>query len=219
MTTLIGLGSLARAVYKLLPKDRTFHGYTRTKKTIEAFPGLYWRDPQTFNHEDTFILFLPGNEIGSFFNRYYDRFKEGTTFYYTATALLKEDVEPYLPRGTKAVPWKWVTQADALAAQGNGLAVTESEEEAERLGSLFGDLIRTLPGKEEDVLTVNKEATWAAIRAVVQLKKDLRSKGIQDDLIDQAASQILPGVIDAYLDGKLGGFGKQAAKELENDET
>ncbi|PYZ97132.1 hypothetical protein CR205_00580 [Alteribacter lacisalsi] len=219
MAVWIGFGSLAKAVRQFVPREKKIRVYSRTKQDLSNYENTEWCSPESFHKETTFVLFLPKQGIRSFMEDFNDTFSKGTTFYYTATGMMKKDIDSLLPPGTKVVPWKWVTQADELARSGKALAVTESEEEAARLGELFGKKIRTLAGKEEDVLTVNKTVTKAAIETAIRLRRELDAQGIDREIIEHAVRQIIPGVIRAYQDGKLGGFGKQAAKELENDET
>ncbi|MBM7096368.1 hypothetical protein JSY36_11495 [Bacillus sp. H-16] len=225
MTVFIGFGKLAQAVLHLIPEDRQVRVFSRTKeKVVEACQGdsrITWIEREDFVEHKDIWLFLPKDEVASFIKENKSFFHPQTSIYVTATAVMRKDIESLLPERGNAVPCKFVTQADQLRKDKEGLVIVDSADtdDAEAVKQFLGDRFSVLEGAEEGVLSVNKAATKAAIEAVTTLEKDLRKQGIDEKMIRHAASQIIPGVIRAYLDGELGGFGKQVIKEIEENET
>ncbi|WP_026690727.1 hypothetical protein [Alteribacter aurantiacus] len=225
MTAFVGLGKLAQSVLSAMPQHQEVYVFSRTKERVTEVgkedSRIKWLAPEQFRTHKSVWLFLPKNEVVPFIKKYKEYFHPKTCFYVTATALMKRDVENHVPKQSHVVPCKFITQADQLKKDSKGFVVVDSPHERDHrdVSDVLGNQFTVVRGNEKHVLDVNKAATKVAIEAVVRLEKQLKDQGVDSQYIEQGARQIIPGVIGAYLDGELGGFGKQVIKEIEDNET
>ncbi|WP_142303628.1 hypothetical protein [Evansella halocellulosilytica] len=219
MTLFIGFGKLAKTLAMLL-KDKDIHVFSRTKEKviddINEFDHLHWAEPESFNYKREVWLLLPLEQINRFFESYHRYFHEDTIFYFCVTKGRVHDYQGWLTKQQKMVPVKFVTEARQLLKDKKGMAAIPKaySHYQVQLQQWFGNCMDVVIAEEEQVYTVNKAATKKAIELLVELRNDLKKEQIPNSLIDHASQQIILGVIDSYLKGDLGGFGKQVVNEI-----
>jgi hypothetical protein len=113
------------------------------------------------------------------------------------------------------VPVKFITEAGQLKKDGKGMAALPSAYCGwkERLAEMFGETMEIVISEEKDVLQLNKSATEKAVLAAEELRDEMKELGLPEKLINHASRQLIPGVINSYVEGRLGGFGQQVIKE------
>lgn len=81
--------------------------------------------------------------------------------------------------------------------------------------AVFAPVGEVIRGEADQVKTVNRLATEAALQAGVALEKALRQAGVTDGrLISAALSQVGPGVLRAYGEADLGPFARAIVAAL-----
>ncbi|MBB5172804.1 hypothetical protein [Texcoconibacillus texcoconensis] len=226
MDLFIGYGRLPQALLTLMPPSAQVAIYNRTQERIRTAQENDQRivsiESDQFAAYEHVWLFLPVQALKTFLSTYAEEFPGNATFYLPVTKATQSDVIPYLKEGQRVVACKFVTQADQLKEDGEGLAVVTPvhKKDREHVQALLGKNMTVIEGAEEDVLEVNRLATKRTIEMVTMLQKELKEQSIDDQIIDYASRQIVLGVTKAYHQGKLGTFGQRVLQEVkERDET
>ncbi|MBU8905265.1 NAD(P)-binding domain-containing protein [Desertibacillus haloalkaliphilus] len=221
MKLFIGFGELAKALISLTSSNEKIYVFSRsTEKIVEAQKQdqriVQVTEDQLHQVSHAFIT-LPSTAYEPFFTSYGHLFTDDTVFYHCATALMVEDIEAFISHGS-VVPFKCVGQAAQIRRDQKVVFVTPKKHlsEVSHLKDWFGEKVSIVAGSEQQVLAANKEATRAAVEMAVDLKEKLRQQGLPDEIIQQSLEVTTRGVIQAFSDGKLGGFGKTVIKEIED---
>ena len=216
---IVGFGRLAQALIDVLPSEYSINIFSRTKeRVIEKAadnPRIGWISPEKFNLEKEVWLLLPAEAIPDFIKTYSDFFNPDTTFFYCATKGMSREIKSLITASQKLVPVKFITEAKQLSRDKRGMAAIPLEflEYKEQLQYWFKNSMEVVIAEEEDVLLLNKTTTTIAIELMESLNEELKESRLSDKLINHAAQQIVPGVIQSYIEGRLGGFGEQVLKE------
>lgn len=216
---IVGFGSLAKAIIQFLPPDSLIPVYSRTKsKVVEESKvdnRIQWTNASAFKNENEVWLMLPREEISVFLKSNLKYFQQGTTFYYCATKGSAKEIEPFVGSIGEIVPVKFITQADQLIKDKKGMAAIPQAQiqYKKKLEEWFGNGMEIVIAEEEEVLFLNKTTTEKAINLIMELQEEMGKKGIPSRLVEHAAKQIVPGVIESYINDSLGGFGKAIVDE------
>jgi pyrroline-5-carboxylate reductase len=108
---------------------------------------------------------------------------------------------------------KFIGHAESLKRDGDGLFITEERDEY--LRDRFSCIGKVETAAEDTAEKVNKLATSQAVLAALKLEKQMEEEGWNDVYIKHALRSLLPEVIRAYADGKLGHFGRKIAEEMD----
>ncbi|MBU9721060.1 MULTISPECIES: hypothetical protein [Bacillaceae] len=214
----IGYGSLAQALVEQVHNEK-IHVFSRSKeKVLEKIidnSNISWIAPENFKYEKEVWLLLPADGVKPFIEKYKTYFSKETVFYLAATKLMASDIRELVLNSQTVVPVKFITQGEQLKKDRQGLAAVPEEYKSyiKNIETLFKGNIEIINANESDVLYMNREATRMAITLAEEFKREMKGKGFNEKMIDQAVRQIVPGVINAYLDGNLGTFGKQIVAE------
>ncbi|MDQ0254969.1 pyrroline-5-carboxylate reductase [Evansella vedderi] len=219
---IVGFGKLAKAIIHVLPTDEKIYVFSRKKTKVEAYrevdSRVQWLDPNHFTKEKEVWLLLPPDEIPKFMEKYIHAFHRSATFYYCATKGSSSDIKHIVTPTQHVVPVKFITQGDQLMKDNRGMAAIPNANKAyiKRLDEWFGDSMEIVIGEEKDVLHLNKTATAKAIQLIMDFQEEMKRVGIPSKMVDHAVKQIVPGVIESYLNNSLGGFAKQVVAERRN---
>lgn len=112
---------------------------------------------------------------------------------------------------------KFVGHAESLKRDGRGLFIMEDADE--QIRSRFSSIGHIESAPEKTAEQVNKLATSHAVRAAKQLELEMKEEGWDDVYINEALRSLLPEVIRAYADGKLGHFGRKIAEDIEKEKN
>lgn len=214
-----GFGRLASALVEISRADVPVRVHSRTKeKVVEASKAerrITWIDPKDFSSEKEVWLFLPADAVPDFLEENQTYFHPETVFFYCATKGMSADIAPLLKDKQQLVPVKFITEAGQLKKDGKGMAALPSAYCGwkERLAEMFGETMEIVISEEKDVLQLNKSATEKAVLAAEELRDEMKELGLPEKLINHASRQLIPGVINSYVEGRLGGFGQQVIKE------
>ncbi len=165
---------------------------------------------------DYLVLALPADQIIPFIQ---DLQKdniplEKTTLINMATKLETEELRTAFPE----LYWmsvKFIGHAESLKRNGSGLFVSEDADEHVR--KRYSCIGRVESAPEHTAEQVNRLATSHAVRAAKQLELDMKEEGWDEVYINEALRSLLPEVIRAYADGRLGQFGKKIAEDIEKE--
>lgn len=214
-----GFGRLASALVEINRSNVPVRVYSRTKEKVveasEADRRITWIDPQDFSAEKEVWLFLPADAVPEFLKENQPYFHPETVFFYCATKGISADIAPLLQDKQQVVPVKFITEAGQLKKDGKGMAALPQEYSSwkGRLAETFGETMEIVIAEEKEVLSLNKAATEKAVIAAEELRNEMKERGLPEKLINHASRQLIPGVINSYVEGRLGGFGQQVIKE------
>ncbi|MBU9713745.1 hypothetical protein [Evansella tamaricis] len=224
MMMIVGFGRFAKAILELLPEEKSIGVFSRSKekvlKNIKGNLRISWISPEFFYKEKEVWLLLPAESIEPFLQNYASFFSEETVFFLCATKKMAKDIEYLLENNQKVIPVKFITQADELKIEKRGMVAVPPAHlnYQSKIKDIFGGSLKIVAAKEEDVLHLNLEATRKGVELVEDLRKDMGELGIPKEMVDQAAQQIIPGVIRGYIRGDLGGFAKQIVEDRRKKE-
>lgn len=219
MKVIVGSGRLASLLVTMVNSKESFFIYGRNRKTVDALiesrPSLKVSTKENLANADQLFLCLPAEGYYSFFEEVGSLLKKDATIYHMATALSKEDVIAY-SHEKKVVPVKLAGHALQAKRDQEAMFVVEKDFEGEldQIRTWFPSTKITI-GSEADVLRANSMATKAAVRMIIELKKELEMNNISASLVDQMIKQTAPGVIRGYIENDLGHFAKRIAEDLE----
>ncbi|MBP3949822.1 hypothetical protein [Bacillus suaedae] len=219
MKVIVGSGRLASLLVTMVNSKESFFIYGRNRKTVDALiefrPSLKVSTKENLANADQLFLCLPAEGYSSFFEEVGPLLKKGVTIYHMATALSKEDVITY-SHGKKVVPLKLAGHALQAKRDQDALFVVEQgfKDEIDQIRTWF-PAVKITVGSEADVLRANSMATKAAVRMIIELKKELEMNNLSASLVDQMIKQTVSGVIRGYVENDLGHFAKKIAEDLE----
>lgn len=113
---------------------------------------------------------------------------------------------------------KFVGHAAGLKRDGNGLFVTHTGTE-EAIRHRFAQIGRVETAAEETAEKVNRLATTHAVQAARNMEKQMEEEGWESIYTEEALHSLMPEVIRAYSEGKLGQFGKKIVEEMDSGKT
>ncbi|MDG5787738.1 hypothetical protein QA612_09525 [Evansella sp. AB-P1] len=221
---IVGYGRLAKAIIEVLPNHRKVKVFSRSKKKVLEMlkdnRKASWISPSDFSKEKDVWLMLPADEIPKFLDNYRHLLHPRATIYYCATKGKAKEIIHKVYDNQKVVPVKFITEANQLIIDKKGIAAIPEtyKEHISIVEEWFERSIEIVIASEEDVFLLNKAATQKAIELVFTFKKDMLQIGLSEKLIEHAIRQIVPGVIQSYYNGMLGGFGQQVMNEKENED-
>lgn len=222
MIVFIGFGNLAKSLLPFITSHDEIKIFNKNPEKVTLYQNVDKRvspaNIECLKTATNVFILLPSTAYDLFFEKYGSLFHKKTVFYHFATALMQEEVEKLIPN-RKVIPCKCVGQSEQMAKDNRGMLLIPPtfEKEIKWLRKLFDNRFRIMKGDEEEALIANQLATKAAIEMAVNLKMELQDKGFSKEIIEQSISITTRGVINSYLEGKLGGFGKKIQKQIEDN--
>ncbi|GAE32365.1 NAD(P)-binding domain-containing protein [Alkalihalobacillus hemicellulosilyticus] len=219
MKVIIGSGRLATLLIDRFNRSETIGVYGRNESKVQSLLTRYSHltnvSIEQLKVADDVFLCIPASSYQDFFKKASPFLKKEATFYHMATALMKEDVEEML-QGQSVIPLKFAGHAIQAKYDQGGTLVLEKQwsEKCDLIKQLF-PLMQVVIGTEEEVLMANTLATKAAIEMAMTVEKELKKKGIADDISSQMLKQVVPGVLNSYLSGDLGHFARTFVNEVQ----
>lgn len=221
---LAGIGKLGTAMMKQWSqKGRAVGVYHPDKQKAEEFTRHYQDGyvvmKKEFSDLDVLILALPAKEIMPFIVKL---LAENVSLSQMkiinmASALHTKEIQNKLPN-LSILGVKFMGHAKDLLERGNGLFISESLLPAEIAG-IFSDLGRMKLDSEEQLLQVNKLATYYAVKAALEIEKGFAERGLAAEYTERALASLAPEVMRSYSEGTLGHFGKEIARDLKSEHT
>ncbi len=206
----VGIGKLGKALLSRFEKRGVqmsmFHpDINKVNRCLQEYPIHRVVKKEELDRADFLILALPANQIIPFMQSLESSniSLQNPVFINMATAAHTSDLKQQYPR----VKWagvKFVGQADDLRENGNGLFVMEESNHS--ISQMYSQIGRVIIDREETVEKVNGIATYCAIKAVKEIKKELRQGGHQSEYEKQVLRSLVPGVVRSYAQGTLGHF-------------
>jgi pyrroline-5-carboxylate reductase len=224
--TVVGIGKLGKALLAQFEKQEIsvgiFHPNIEKAKACSAqYPLHPVVRAEELESSDGLILALPAKQIGPFVETLHTPFQR-TVFINMATASHTSDLKGQYPH-VKWMGMKFVGQADDLRINGNGLFVTEqtSGENGEDTAAidLFSSIGRVITDSEASVESVNRIATFHAIKAAKEIEKALQQAGHASEYEKRVLLSLVPGVVRSYAHETLGHFAKAIADELDEKQV
>ncbi|MFC4737746.1 NAD(P)-binding domain-containing protein [Bacillus daqingensis] len=190
----------------------------RRRAAASSAAGAREAAKEELPHLDYLVLALPADSIAPFIE---DLEQSGLNMRRTTlvnmattkgTASLRKQFPEHRFAGMKAA-----VHAETLRRGEAVLFVSPEAASDQTLKLRFEALGDVINGEEKTVETLNRTATEAAVKAAAALEEQLRQEGWQELYIRQALASLMPEVIHAYADGRLGAFGRKLADELRRD--
>ncbi|SDI79394.1 hypothetical protein [Natribacillus halophilus] len=211
----IGYGKLAHAIIQrvVARKNTTVAVYNRTRAVVDADPDCTYVSPEHFHRYSQVLIALPAQAYADFFRRWGGRFTEGTSFFYSATKVMKADMNDYLQNNQIAVPCKLAGHADILRTMGEGAFAFEKEESREPFIRWCDGAFDTMIADEESILKGNAIATEESLRALLKLEQRLQQEHVADQVIEAVSASIPGGIAKAHKYGTHGHFATEVLNE------
>lgn len=216
---LVGPGQLGQLLLRAAGRDCLVIGRDadRTRQVGEVY-GCPWTTALSrASVGDVIAVAVPAPALADVLDQIADCAKPGAIVLNFATAA---GIAPAVRQRRPDVVWSEAKLVGSAVGMAHGLpcAIVLSEQDPTLLrrvrDSLPGLADRVVLGNANQVPAINRAATTAALRAVIDLERQLRQMGVDQTLIDAALGGTVPGVALSYQQGTLGGFARQIVREL-----
>lgn len=217
---LIGVGRMGRLIANSLASDvdlvlagRDLSRIDRVAREVGARTASL---AAPLEDAEAVILALPTEATGKVLAEIAPRLPARTIVINVATAVLRKDLQQFVP-GDRLAAAKFVSHYYDMEAGGKSLIVVEAgtPETEERTRRLMGSCGPVVAGQEEWVLAANRLAAEEGVRASIRMQHRLRAAGVPESIISQAVTGVAVGCIRAFMDGKLGPFGQAIADRVQ----
>lgn len=216
---LIGPGQLGQLLLRAAGRDCLVIGRDtdRTRQVGEVYGCPWTTDPTRASAGDVIAVAVPAPALADVLDHVADCAKPGAIVLNFATAA---GIAPAVRERRPDVVWSEAKLVGSAVGMAHGLpcAIVLGEQDPTLLrrvrDSLPGLADRVVLGDAAQVPAINRAATAAALRAVIDLEGQLRRMGVDQTLIDAALGGTVPGVALSYQQGTLGGFARQIVREL-----
>ncbi|MGJ9385319.1 hypothetical protein [Salipaludibacillus sp. CF4.18] len=224
---IVGIGKLGTAIltqFELLQmRTGVFHPDTDKTELIEkqySYTSKLQKDDLA--SLDHLILALPTSAISSFIDKFLATGLKvhKPVLINMATSLPTEELKQQYPHLTW-LGMKFLGHSESLKRYGDGLFIMEENDmenhEFYEVMKRFSKLGQVEAADESIVEKVNKLATYQAIKAAREVELKMDEEGLSDRYKEQALRSIVPEVIRAYSNGKLGHFAQEIVQKLDRE--
>ncbi|MFK2826426.1 NAD(P)-binding domain-containing protein [Bacillus sp. B190/17] len=221
---LAGIGKLGTAMMKHWSQNGRVIGVyhptkAKAKRFIQQYQYGYVLSEKELLHLDVLILALPAKEIIPFIDHLLVERNplSNTCIINMATTLYTKDIKSQFP-DLRVLGVKFMGHGRDLLERRNGLFITESSLPSD-VQELFQELGKIKVDNEEQVVRVNKLATYYAVKTALEIEKKFTKEALDIEYVQRALTSLAPEVIRSYSKGSLGHFGREIAKELETERS
>lgn len=224
---LVGIGKLGKAVVNHVQQsDGPIGIYHPDQKKRTNFCKSFKHTKPLQTHDlnklDYLIVALPAANISDFVDEMSAaniRFAN-TVLINMATTCSTIELKKKHPK-IKWLGMKYMGHSESLRQTGQGLFVTEDPIEQDSIFhdvfTFFSALGQVIIAQESIVETVNKLATYQAIKACKELEKTFQEEGLPTEYLQQVLLSVSPEVIKSYVNGTAGHFAQQIADEFDKN--
>jgi pyrroline-5-carboxylate reductase len=217
---LVGIGKLGKALMEHWNRTNLSIGVyhpslTRTEDFVQHYQNSFILTPSKFNEIDVFILALPAKEIIPFISNEIVKLQSVSSINIVnmATAINTNNLKKNFP-SLNVIGVKYMGQWRDLMENGNGLFITEASL-PKQIEELFLPLGQVKIDQEDNLIKVNKLATYHALKTAIAIENDMTKNQYSHEYVKRALTSLAPEVIRSYSNGTLGHFAKEILKEIE----
>jgi pyrroline-5-carboxylate reductase len=217
---LVGIGKLGKALMEHWNRTHLSIGVyhpslTKSEEFVQHYQNSYLLTPSKFNEIDVFILALPAKEIIPFITNEIVKLQSVSSINIVnmATAIDTNEINNNFP-SLNIFGVKYMGQWRDLLENGNGLFITETAL-PKQIEELFLPLGQVKIDREDNLIKVNKLATYHALKTAVAIENEMSKNHYSPEYTKRVLTSLAPEVIRSYSNGTLGHFAKEILKEIE----
>ncbi|WP_286138481.1 NAD(P)-binding domain-containing protein [Bacillus sp. AFS055030] len=218
---LVGIGKLGNALMKhwcdqQIPIGVYHPNQSKAEHFIARYSNGYLIKKEEINELSVCILALPSDSVVPFISKLVSpQFPlENTYLINMATALNTNELCSKFP-DLSIAGMKYMGHSNDLYEHGDGLFITEHSL-PDGILALFRVLGEVKRDSEEIVMTVNKTATYQAVKAAIELEEEFAKKNLPVEYKNRALTSLFPEVVRSYSKGNLGHFAIEIVNEIKH---